>query len=191
MKAAIIVASAIVLHFMACPAAAIGPPPVLALELVPASTDVDTNGTAAVSIVFNGTATVTLGRFDRSTYTVSLAASVDAGWVCSVSPSTMTFSDSGTQKFNCTVEIPPATGNVTANLTVDGRIGGAFSTSASASSRIQVDSPLAAGRGRVTVNVQGPAGGDIIPYLATALVLGAAGASWLAYLRFFRKKKAP
>jgi hypothetical protein len=56
----------------------------------------------SISMTINGTAAVQKGRFDRSTYILSLTPSVDLGWPCTISPAQLTFADSGTQDFNCT-----------------------------------------------------------------------------------------
>jgi hypothetical protein len=189
-RAAIIVAVTLILPFLACPAPAlaIGPAPILTLVLTPASTVVDTNGTVTVSININGTATLQKGRFDRTTYTVTLAPEVDAGWQCAASPSELTFADSGSQDFDCTVVIPPMHGDFTANLTVQGLvIGGGLTTGASATSQMIVSTTLANMTNTTTITRTGATDG-LSPFIVLGLVIAVAAAASLVYLRFFRKR---
>jgi hypothetical protein len=172
------------------PALAIGPAPTLTLELTPASMDVVSNVTEPLPVVFNGTATVQKGRFDRTTYRLSLISIVDKGWVSTLSTTELTFADSGSQDFNCSVAIPPQTPNVTANLTVDGMLtGGGLSVQATATGRINVEA--VAGSHSPAGRIARPGGSDgISPFIVPGIVIAVAAAASLVYLRFFRKRKA-
>ena len=198
MRAAIIVAISLLLPCLAFPAQALAParPPALSLSIAPTSMDVTTNGTQPVSVVFNGTATVTMGRFDRYTHTLALSSAVDAGWDSSVSPETLTFTASGTQNFNCTVTIPTAPGNITANITVSGSLtGGGFVVSNSARCLLNVktsepDKSLS-GQGAGSRNRAAAQNDSTMIFAAAAAVaVIAVVAGVFFYARIARRRKA-
>lgn len=191
-RTAILIAVSLLLSCLIfpAPALAIGPVPVVTLSLSPATMDVVSNNIETLSVKVNGAATVQKGRFDRSTYTLALAASVDTGWQCGVSPEALTFSDSGTQYFNCTVQIPPIgdSNNITAYLSVDSHLSGAgFSASSSAESQLIIQTIT----GNQTVHTAGTggSGAPMFGYIAAAVCL-IAGVASLAYLKFYRKRSS-
>ena len=141
MRAAILAAVSLIMPLLAFPAPAlgIGQAPVLTLSLAPPMRTVYGNGSTFVSVTFSGIASVTLGSFDRSTYTLSLSGAVQTGWVVSVTPETFTYTSTGDQGFCCTVVVPESSGNASTIVTVTGYLtGGGFTVSNTASSRLDV-----------------------------------------------------
>jgi len=191
-RTAIIVAITLFLPCLVCPAPAlaIGPAPILTLVLSPASMNVVSNDTATepLPVVFDGIATVQKGRFDRTTYRLSLSSITDLGWVSILSTTELTFADSGSQDFNCTVQIPPMSPNLTANLTVDGMLtGGGLSVQATATGRMIVEA--VAGSHSQAGRAARPGGSDgISPYIVVGVSIAIAAAASLVYYRFLRKR---
>jgi hypothetical protein len=130
----------VVLFLLLAPACSATQPivPALALTMEPSSATVASPPNDTVAVTFNGTATVDKAPFVR--ITVTLQATVGAGWPVSLSPSTMVFTSLSSQPFSCMVSVPQSTPSTTTNLTVEGKaVGGGFqSQPATATSIITV-----------------------------------------------------
>jgi hypothetical protein len=191
-RATLLICASLLLSCLACPASvtAIGPAPTLTMVLSPSHFNVVSNATEPLPMFFEGTATVQMGILDRNTYRLSLSSITDTGWVSTVSPTELTFSDSGSQDFDCTVLIPPSSPNMTANITVDGILsGGGFSISGTTTARVIVEAAPGGHGQPPTINRTDPSD-NMSTYVAIGVVMAVAGAASLAYLRFFRKRKA-
>jgi hypothetical protein len=136
MRVVILVALLLLLSAPAC--SAMEPiVPAVVVTISPSTMQVTSPPNLTVMAYFNGTVTVDKLPFVR--IVVTLAASVDEGWACSCSPSTIVVTDAQPHSFMCNVSIPESTANTTTNLTVDavGR-GGGFQVSATAQAIIIV-----------------------------------------------------
>ena len=99
--------------------------PVVTVTLSPSSVRVTSPPNETVMAGFNGT--VTADKLPVVRLVVTLTATVDLGWTCALSPSTMVFTNEQPQSFSCNVNIPGGTQNLSATLTVEGKgVGGGF-----------------------------------------------------------------
>lgn len=98
----------------------VGPIPVLSLSLFPSQLQAQVSQSQLGAVTFGGNATVEQMFFMSSK--VTLTAVVNTGWPVVLSPQTMEFTGSGTEQFQVTVIVPPATSAlVTGNVIVTGQ----------------------------------------------------------------------
>jgi len=90
--------------------AALNPVPVLTLNLDPIQLQANPTNSQNGAVIFAGNATVTKLSSQAERVTVSLTASCE--WTTVISPATMVFTLSQTQKFHVTVLVPPKTSSL-------------------------------------------------------------------------------
>jgi hypothetical protein len=151
MRGGLLVAAVVILL---CPAASATQPivPVVTITLSPSSVDVSSPADQVVIVDFNGT--VTVDKLPGVRIVVTLESSVDAGWPCAMSPTTMVFTSESPKSFTGNVSVPAGTPNISAVLSVSGKgVGGGFqSQTATATAKIIV-------RGSAPANKTGNTGG--------------------------------
>jgi hypothetical protein len=100
--------------------AAPNPIPILSLSLFPSQLRATVTQSQLGAVTFSGNATVEkMPYLER--ITVTLQAVVNTGWPVVISPQTMAFVQSGTQRFQVTVIVPPATSSlISGNVIVTG-----------------------------------------------------------------------
>ncbi len=97
-----------------------GPIPVLSLSLFPSQLQARVTQSQLGAVTFGGNATVEQMFFMSSK--VTLTAVVNTGWPVVLSPQTIEFTGSGTEQFQVTVIVPPATSAMlTGNVIVTGQ----------------------------------------------------------------------
>ena len=97
----------------------LGPIPVLTLRLEPSQLEAEVTQSQLGAVTFGGTATVDQMRVMSST--VRLTAVVNTGWPVVVSPQTLEFQGPGSEEFQVSVIVPPATSALIAgNVIVTG-----------------------------------------------------------------------
>jgi hypothetical protein len=98
----------------------LGPIPVLTLSLEPNHMEAEVTQSQLGAVTFGGTATVDQMRIMSSTGT--LQAVVNTGWPVVVSPQTLEFQGPGSEEFQVSVIVPPATSALlTGNVIVNGQ----------------------------------------------------------------------
>ena len=146
--------------------AAPNPIPILSLSLFPSQLRATVTQSQLGAVTFSGNATVEkMPYLER--VSVTLQAVVNTGWPVVISPQTMVFVQSGTQKFHLTVIVPPATSSlvsgsviVTGTAKVTGlapivaTAGGVVTVAQYYKLRIEAESPLREVKpGDITFNV--------------------------------------
>lgn len=98
-----------------------GPIPTLSLQLSPSTLQAEVSQSELGSVTFDGTATVDMSMLMRGT--VTLTAVVNTGWPAILSRQTIVFQGPGSEEFQATVVVPPATSALLAgNLIVTGSL---------------------------------------------------------------------
>jgi uncharacterized membrane protein len=97
-----------------------GPVPVLSLSLFPSQLQAQVSQSQLGAVTFGGNATVEQMRIMTSTVTLTVVC--NTGWPTVLSPQTIEFTGSGTERFQVTVIVPPATSAMlTGNVIVTGQ----------------------------------------------------------------------